>query len=80
LIKKGIPRFVAYRDVQRVAFEANSKGIHYKDAIKQDKAFSSNLTEKEIDSIFSPQKHLGASSIIINNVNKSVTKNCKKTI
>jgi adenylosuccinate lyase len=77
LIKKGIPRFVAYRDVQRVAFEANDKGMQYKDAIKQDKVFSSNLTEKEIDSIFSPQKHLGASSIIISNVSKSVAKNCK---
>jgi len=80
LIKKGIPRFVAYRDVQRVAFEAKDKGIQYKDAIKVDKAFSSNLTEKEIDSIFSPEKHLGASSIIISNVSKSVAKNCKKVI
>ena len=77
LIKKGIPRFVAYRDVQRVAFEAKDKEMQYKDAIKQDKAFSSNLTEKEIDSIFLPEKHLGASSIIINNVCKSVAKNCK---
>jgi adenylosuccinate lyase len=80
LIKKGIPRFVAYRDVQRVAFEAKDKGLQYKDAIKADKAFSSNLSEKEIDSIFSPQKHLGASSIIISNVSKSVAKNCKKVI
>ena len=80
LIKKGIPRFVAYRDVQRIAFEANDKGMQYKDAIKQDKSFSSKLTEKEIDSIFSPQKHLGASSIIISNVSKSVAKNCKKVI
>jgi len=80
LIKKGIPRFVAYLDVQRVAFEANDKGMQYKDAIKQDKAFSSKLSEKEIDSIFSPKKHLGASSIIISNVCKSVTKNCKKVI
>jgi len=47
LIKKGIPRFVAYRDVQRVAFEANDKGMFYKDAIKKDKAFSSKLTEKK---------------------------------
>jgi adenylosuccinate lyase len=77
LIKKGIPRFVAYRDVQRVAFEAKDKEMQYKDAIKQDKAFSSNLTEKEIDGIFLPEKHLGASSIIINNVSKSVAKNCK---
>jgi len=80
LIKKGIPRFVAYRDVQRVAFEAQDKDMQYIDAIKADKAFIVHLTDKEIDSIFSPQKHLGASSIIISNVSKSVTKTCKKII
>jgi len=77
LIKKGVPRIVAYRDVQRVAFKAKNKGMQYKAAIKADKAFSSKLTKKEIDSIFSPEKHLGASSIIISNVSKSVAKNCK---
>ena len=80
LIKKGIPRFVAYKDVQRVAFEANDKGIQYIDAIKNDNAFSSNLTDKEIDSIFSPEKHLGASSAIIKNVEKSVQNMVKKFI
>ena len=80
LIKKGVPRFVAYRDVQRVAFDAKDKGIQYKEAIKRDKAFSSKLTEKEIDSIFSPEKHLGASPAIIKNVNKSVQKTVKKFI
>lgn len=80
LIKKGIPRFVAYRDVQRVAFEAQDKGIQYSDAIKNDKAFSSKLTKKEIESIFSPEKHLGASPEIINNVNNMVQKTIKKFI
>jgi len=80
LIKKGVPRFVAYRDVQRVAFEARDKGIQYSDAIKNDKAFSSKLTKKEIESIFSPEKHLGASPQIINNVNSMVTKTIKKFI
>ncbi|MFB5612841.1 MAG: adenylosuccinate lyase [Nitrosarchaeum sp.] len=80
LIKKGVPRFVAYRDVQRVAFEANDKGIQYIDAIKNDKAFTSKLTNKEIDDIFSPEKHLGASPIIISNVNKSLQKIVKKFI
>ena len=80
LIKKGIPRFVAYKDVQRVAFEANDKGIQYIDAIKNDKAFTSNLTDKEIDSIFSPEKHLGASPVIINNVKKSVQKTVARFI
>jgi adenylosuccinate lyase len=80
LIKKGIPRFVAYRDVQRVAFEANDKGMLYKDAIKNDKAFSSKLTNNEIDAIFSPEKHLGASPKIISNVEKSVQKTIRKFI
>ena len=33
LIKKGIPRFIAYRDVQRVAFEAHDKKMNYMDAL-----------------------------------------------
>ena len=47
---------------------------------KNDKAFSSKLTDKEIDSIFSPEKHLGASSAIISNVKKSVQNKVKKFI
>ena len=80
LIKKGVPRFVAYRDVQRVAFEAKDKDMQYIDAIKEDKAFSSKLTDREIDSIFSPEKHLGASPKIISNVKKSVKNTTKKFI
>ena len=80
LIKKGVPRFIAYRDVQRVAFEAKDKEIQYIDAIKKDKAFSTKLTKKEIESIFSPEKHLGASPLIISNVNKLVQETVKKFI
>ena len=80
LIKKGVPRFVAYKDVQRVAFKANDKEMQFIDAIKNDKAFSSKLTDKEINSIFLPEKHLGASPIIISNVKKSVQKIVKKFI
>jgi len=80
LIKKGIPRFKAYRDVQRIAFDAHKKGIEYIDAVKKDPAVSSHLTEKEIKTIFTPQNHLGASSTIINNVSRSVQKMCKKFI
>ena len=54
--------------------------MFYKDAIKNDKAFSSKLTDKEIDAIFSPEKHLGASSTIISNVEKSVKKTVQKFI
>jgi len=47
LIKKGVPRFVAYKDVQRVAFLANDKGMQYIDAIKNDKA----LLKTRIDTV-----------------------------
>ena len=79
LIKKGISRFEAYRDVQRVAFEARDKEIQYVDAIKADKAFS-KLTDKEIDWIFSPERHLGASPAIISNVCRSVKRQVKRFI
>jgi adenylosuccinate lyase len=78
LIKKGIPRFKAYRDVQRVAFNAHKKGINYIDAIKNDKVISSSLSNNEIKSIFIPEKHLGASLVIIDNVYKHVKINAKK--
>ena len=78
LIKKDIPRFKAYRDVQRVAFEAHKKGINYMDALVNDKVISSILSSKEIKSIFVPEKHLGASVSIINNVEKHVKANAKK--
>ena len=77
LIKKGVPRFDAYKDVQRVAFEANDKGMQYIDAIKNDKAFYSKLTDAEINVIFLPEKHLGASHKIIHNVQKTVQKTVK---
>jgi len=80
LIKKGIPRFSAYRDVQRVAFAANDKDNHFIDAIRRDKKISSKLTEKEIKSIFLPENRLGASVSIINNVNRTVQKTARKFI
>ena len=78
LIKKGIPRFKAYRDVQRVAFDAHKKEINYIDALLNDKAISSVLSDKEIKSIFVAENHLGASLTIIDNVNKHVKLYSKK--
>jgi adenylosuccinate lyase len=78
LIKKGIPRFKAYRDVQRVAFAAHKKGINFIDALGNDKVVSSALSDKEIKSIFVAQNHLGASLMIIDNVNKHVKEYTKK--
>ncbi|MEM4377684.1 MAG: adenylosuccinate lyase [Candidatus Nitrosotenuis sp.] len=80
LIRKGVPRFEAYRAVQKVAFEAHDRGIDYNDAIKNDDFISSKLTDDEIDKIFSPESHLGASPKIIENVNSTVQRICKRFI
>lgn len=80
LIKKGVPRFEAYRAVQKAAFEAHDKGMDYSDAIKNDDFISSKLTDYEIDKVFSPASHLGASPQIIENVNSTVQRVCKKFI
>ena len=78
LIKKGVPRFVAYRDIQRIAFEAKDKGDEYMYALSKDKAILSKLSEKEIRAIFVPENHLGASLRIISNVQRSVQKSVGK--
>lgn len=78
LIKKGVSRFKAYRDIQRVAFAASNAGIEFSEAVKKNKSISSHLTPKEIKRIFVPANHLGASVAIINNVYKSVQKSCKR--
>ncbi len=52
--------------------------MNYIDAVKSDSAISSKLTEKEIEKIFSPESHLGASPEIIANVNSLVQKACRK--
>lgn len=78
LIKKGVPRFEAYRDIQRVAFAASENGDDFRDAVKEDSAISSHLKEEEIDEIFVPENHLGASDQIIRNVYGIVKKSCSR--
>jgi len=78
LINKGIPRFKAYRAVQKVAFLAHDKGMDFIDAVRNDRFIASSLSKKEIESSFVPENHLGASLAIINNVNNMVQKTVKK--
>lgn len=78
LIQKGVPRFEAYRDIQRVAFASSEDETDFRDAVRNDKAFSSHLTDKEIDRIFVPENHLGASLDIIKNVSNKVRNSCSK--
>ena len=78
LIKKGVPRFEAYRDIQRVAFASSENGIDFRDAVKEDIAISSHLTAEEINNVFISENRLGASNQIIKNVCDIVRKSCSK--
>jgi adenylosuccinate lyase len=73
LIRKGIPRFDAYRNIQRIAFSALERGESFIDAIRKDPDVSKQLTSEELIKIFQPDSHFAASSIIIQNVAKSVS-------
>ncbi len=72
LVRKGVPRIEAYRDIQRVAFWALESGEPLYDAIMKDHKIAKNLTSAELKFIFEPSNHLGASSQIIANVANKV--------
>ena len=67
LVKKGVPRITAYRDIQRVAFSVKS-WQHFRDAMERDSHLAKKLSSQELNYIFDPKNHLGASSEIINHV------------
>jgi adenylosuccinate lyase len=78
LIKKGIPRLEAYRNIQRIAFSSRDDKQHFAEAIKEDPIVSKILSSEELKSIFDPRTHLSASSKIIDNVSKTVDSIHKK--
>jgi len=77
LVKKGMPRFDAYRALQRTAFGAAEKDIHFLDALSSDKVISSKLSKGELKAIFNPKNHLAASAKIIDGVTKMVKEVCR---
>lgn len=77
MVKKGISRFDAYRDIQRVAFAALETGEHFLDAILKDKSISRHLSKQELVAIFEAKNHLAASGKIIDNVAKMVKNTIK---
>jgi len=74
LIKKGVPRMEAYRDVQRVAFAASAAGTDFAAAVTSDAAISSRLSAAEVAAIFTPERRLGAAPAIIDSVCRSVAR------
>jgi adenylosuccinate lyase len=67
LIKKGVARFDAYRDIQRVAFSALESGEHFFDAACRDRNISTRLSKQELAAIFDAKNQLAASGRIIEN-------------
>jgi adenylosuccinate lyase len=65
LLKKGIPRFVAYREIQRLAFIALQNGRGFLEVLIEDSWLAKRLREDELRHLFDPRIHLGASSKII---------------
>jgi adenylosuccinate lyase len=72
LIKKGVARLDAYRDIQRVAFLALESGQHFFDATCEDRNISTHLSKQELAAIFDAKNHLAASGKIIENTARIV--------
>lgn len=72
LVKKGIPRIEAYRDIQRVAFEAKKSNKEFIQAIKDDPVLSKNFSERELADLFTPEQHFASGIQIIENVSSIV--------
>ena len=77
LIKKGVARFDAYRDIQRVAFSALESGQHFFDAACEDSNISTRLSKQELAAVFDAKNHLAASGRIIENTAR-IVKNATK--
>jgi adenylosuccinate lyase len=78
LVKKGIPRFEAYRNIQRIAFASQERKEHFYHAINEDPSISEILSSVELKAIFDAKNHLSASSSIIDHVAKIVDNTNKK--
>lgn len=78
LVKKGVARFEAYRDIQRVAFSALESGEQFADAVAADKNIAKHLSKKEIDAIFTAENHLAASGKIVDSVVQLVKEKCRR--
>lgn len=79
LIKKGVARFDAYRDIQRVAFSALESGQHFFDAACEDRSISTRLSKQELSAIFDAKNHLAGSGRIIENAARIVINATKQT-
>ena len=78
LLKKGIPRTVAYKEIQRVAFVALQNGKNFLEVLIEDPWLAKRLREDELRLLFDPRIHLGASSKIIDRTSSLVKGTIRK--
>ena len=74
LVNKGVARFEAYRDIQRVAFAALESGEQFFNAVSDDASISRHISKRELARIFDAKNHLAASVKIIEGVQLLVRK------
>jgi len=79
MVRKGVARSSAYRDVQRVAFEARASDARFLDALLSDGAVSGVLGPAELRRVFDPGRHLGASARIISAAARSARRAAART-
>lgn len=78
LVKQGIPRFEAYREIQRVAFAALQNSEYFLEAMVKDPWISKKMSEDDLLSLFDPNDHLAASAKIIDKVSSLVKETIRK--
>ncbi|HEU5462114.1 MAG TPA: adenylosuccinate lyase [Nitrososphaeraceae archaeon] len=72
LVRKGISRIEAYRNIQRIAFEAKDNGKPFIQAIKNDSILSKYFSDIELNNLFTPEQHLASGTKIIDKVSSIV--------
>jgi adenylosuccinate lyase len=78
LVKQGIPRFEAYREIQRVAFTALQNSEYFLEAMVKDPWISKKMSEDDLLSLFDPNDHLAASAKIVDKVSSLVKETIRK--
>jgi adenylosuccinate lyase len=78
LVKQGIPRFEAYREIQRVAFTALRNSEYFLEALVKDPWISKKMSEDDLLSLFDPKDHLAASAKIVDKVSSLVKETIRK--
>ncbi|HEU4824724.1 MAG TPA: adenylosuccinate lyase [Nitrososphaeraceae archaeon] len=78
LVKQGIPRFEAYREIQRVAFAALQNSEYFLEAMVKDPWISKKMSEDDLLSLFDPNDHLAASAKIVDKVSSLVKETIRK--